>query len=177
MLQTFDAELFFGGRDGRLVGASEHDERREIGARRQIFRKLEAGARRGSIGIDGIVEYAEAVLVAQPLVLAAHIGGLANVERKPQRIERRPPQLPLAHDVAEERQAVGFLIAVGGTLIGDVGRGRGALEQRRALLIVDRADLHDGARHAQPSGGVVGLCGDDLAEQRHAGAEIVLGKG
>ena len=85
--------------------------------------------------------------------------------------------MSLAHHVAEKREAVGLLVAVGGALIGDVGRGRGALEQGRALLVVDRPDLHDGARHAQPSGGVVGLCGDDLAEQRHTGAEIVLGKG
>jgi hypothetical protein len=109
--------------------------------------------------------------------LAAHIGGLADVERKPQRVERRPPQLALAHDVAEERETVGLLVAVGGALIGNVGGGRGALEQGRALLVVDRADLHDGARHAQPGGGVIGLRGDDLAEQGHAGAEIVLGKG
>ena len=116
-------------------------------------------------------------MIAQPLVLAAHIGGLANVEREPQRVERRPPQLALAHHVAEKREAVRLFVAVGGALIGDVGRGRGALEQRRAFLVVDRADLHDGARHAQPGGRVVGLRGDDLAEQRHAGAEIVLGKG
>jgi hypothetical protein len=92
-------------------------------------------------------------------------------------IERRPPQLTLAHDVAEKAETVGLFIAVGGALIGDVGRGRGALEQGRALLVVDRADLHDGAGKPQPGGGVVGLRRDDLAEQRHAGAEIVLGKG
>ena len=129
VLKAFDAELLVGRRDGRLVGAAEHDERRKIGARRQILGKLEAGARRGGVGVNRIIEHAETVLVAQPLVLAAHIGGLANVERKPQRVERRPPQLPLAHDVAEKREAVGLLVAVGGALISDVGRGRGALEQ------------------------------------------------
>ena len=101
MLQSLDAELFVFHRQCRLVGAGQHDERREIGARRQSFGELEAGARRGGIGIDRVIEHAEAVLLAQPFVLRAHVGDLAQFERDPQRIERRPPQLPLAQHGAE----------------------------------------------------------------------------
>ena len=113
VLQALDAELLLGGRQSRLVSAGEHDERREVGARRQVFGELEAGARRGGIGVDAVIEHAEAVRFAQPLVLPAHIGGFAQFERKPQRIERRPPQLALAEHVAEESEAVGLLGAAG----------------------------------------------------------------
>ena len=69
------------------------------------------------------------------------------------------------------------LVAVARALIGDVGGGRGAIEQQRALAVVARPDLQHGAREAQPVRGVVRRHGDELAEHRHAGAEIVLLEG
>ena len=69
---------------------------REVGALGQVLGELEAGAGRRRIGIDGVVEQPEAVLVAQLLILAADVGDLAQVERQPQRIQRRPPQLAVA---------------------------------------------------------------------------------
>ncbi len=87
--KTFDAKLFFRDRQRRLVGARDDDEGREIGARRQVLGELETGPRRRGVGIDGVIEHAEAVLVAQALILAAHIGGFAQFERQPQ--ARRAP--------------------------------------------------------------------------------------
>jgi hypothetical protein len=115
-------------------------------------------------------------LVAQPLILAAHIGDLALLERQPQRVERGPPVLALAQQRAEKGKAVGLLIAVGRTLIGDIGSARRLLEQHRALAVIARADLLDGMGEAQPGGGIVGRGGDDLVEHLHTSAEIVLGE-
>ncbi len=47
--------------------------------------------------------------------------------------------------LAEQRQAVGFKVAVGRALVGDIGRGGGAIEQQGALAIVAREDLQYGA--------------------------------
>src|SRR5579862_2885488 len=177
VLETLNAELLLVDRQRRLVGAGYDDEGREVAARRQAFGELETSARRSSVGVDGIVEHAEAVLLAQPLVLAAHIGHLAQLKREPQGVERRAPLLPLAQRIAEKREAVRLLGAAGGTLVGDVGGGRRALEQKLALILARRADLQDGPRQAQPRRGVGRRPGDDLAEERHAGAKIVLGEG
>ncbi len=176
MREALDAKLLLRDRQRRLVGAGERDEGREIGARRNVFGELETGARRRRVGIDGIIEHAETVLVAQPLILPAHIGDFAQFEREPQRIERRPPDLALAQQRAEKRETVGFLVAIGGALIGDVGRARRAFEQHRALVVVAGADLLDGVGETQPRAGVIGGSGNDLVEHRHAGAEIVLGE-
>ena len=173
MPQALDAKLLLGGRYRRLVGAGKRDERREVGAQRQIFRELEAGARRSGVGIDAVIEHAEAVLFAHPLVLPADVGDFAQFEREPQRVERRPPLFAPDQHIAEEGKAVCLLRAVRGALISDVSRGRCALEQELALLVVRRLDLHDRAREAEPRGAVVRRRGHDLPEQRHAGAEVV----
>ena len=177
VLQALDAELLVGGGQCRLVGAGQYDERREVGAQRQGFGELEAGARRGGVGVNAVIEDAEAVLLAQLFVLSAHIGDLAQLEREPQRVERRPPHLALTERIAEKGQAVRFLGADRGPLVGDVGGGRGAFEQELALVVVGGTDLHDRARQAQPGGAVGRRRGNDLAQERHAGAEIVFGKG
>ena len=177
VLQALDAELLVGGGQRRLVGAGQYDERREVGARRQGFGELEAGTRRGGVGVNAVIEDAEAVLLAQLFVLSAHIGDLAQFEREPQRVKRRPPHLALAERMAEKRQAVGLFGAARGPLVGEVGGGRGALEQELALVVVGGTDLHDRARQAQPRGAVGRRRGNDLAQERHAGAEIVFGKG
>ena len=176
MLQTLDAKLLLDSRERRFVGAGQDHERGKVGAPRQIFGKLETGTRRSSIGIDTIVEHAEAVLVAHLLIQAAHVGDFAHFERQSERVQRRPPLFALAHHIAEESKAVGLLGPVRGPLIGDVSRGGGALEQEIFLVIVGRADLHDGAREPQPGGAVVGRGGDDLAKECHTAAEIVLGE-
>jgi hypothetical protein len=50
-----------------------------------------AGARRGRVGIDSVIEQPEAVILAHLLVERAHVGGLAKLKRDAKRIERRPP--------------------------------------------------------------------------------------
>src|SRR5581483_9261905 len=101
VLQPFDAKLFFSRGERRFVSTGKNDEGGEICALRQIFRELEAGARRSRVSVDGIVEHPETPLLPQMLVLGANIGRLPRFEREPERIQRRPPQLALAHDIAE----------------------------------------------------------------------------
>ena len=176
VLQSFDAKLFLGCRQRGLVGAGHDDERREVGALRQVLGELEAGARRSRVGIDRVIERPESVLIAQPFILPAHVGYLAQFKRKAKRVERGAPFFALGEHVAEEREAVGLLVADRGPLVGDIGRGRGALEQELAFVVVGRANLHHRAREAEPRRGVVRRRGDNLAEQSHAGAEIVAGE-
>ena len=127
--------------------------------------------------IHRVVEQAETALVAQLLVLAADVGDLAQIERQAQRIERRPPQLSVGHGAAEHRQRFGLLAAVAGALIGDVGGGRGALEQEGLLAVVGRADLEDRPGQAQPVAAVGRGDGGDLTYQLQPGPEVVAPEG
>ena len=78
-------------------------------------------------------------------------------------VQRRPPQLALRHSPAEPaaprphrrdcRRA-----------IGDITRGRAALEQESLLAGIRGADLEDGAGQPQPVSAVIGRGGGDLAE-------------
>ncbi len=172
VLQALDAELLVLGGNGGLVGAALRDERREIGALGEFFRELEADAGRGGIGIDGVIEQAEAMIGAQLLVLAADIGGFAQVEGQPQRVERGAPQLALAERVAERRQRLGLLARGGRALVGDVGGRRGALQKQRPLAVIGRAHLQDGAGEAQPVRGILGGERRDLAHDLQTAAQV-----
>ena len=82
------------------------DERRQVGAAaRQVFRELEAGARRRGVGVDRVVEQAEAVVLAHALVLLPHVGDLAQVEREPHRVERGTPELTVGIAARNDQQA------------------------------------------------------------------------
>ena len=109
VLQPVDAELLALAGQRRLVGAGQREERREVDPLGEVFGELEAGPRRGPVGIDGVVQQPETVLVAHLLVLAADLGDLAHVERQPQRIQRRTPQLALGHRPAQHGQRIGLL--------------------------------------------------------------------
>ncbi len=144
MLQPVDAELLALAGQRRLVDAGQRQERREIDPLGEVLGELEAGARRSPVGIDGVVQEPETVLVAHLLILAANLGDLAHVERQPQRIQRRTPQLALGHRPGQHGQRIGLLGLVAGALIGDVGRGRGALVQEGLFAGTGGADLEDG---------------------------------
>src|SRR5262249_19841296 len=66
---------------------------------------------------------------------------------------------------------------VPGALIGDVGRGRGALEQKSLLGRVDGADLEDSTGEPEPVAAIFRCGRSDLAEEIEAGAEIVALEG
>ena len=114
------------------------------------------------------------MVLAHLLIERAGVGHLAQLERQPQRIERGPPDAALAVGPAEHGEAVGFLVAVAGALIGDVGGGLGALQQFAALALVRRPQQHGGAGEAKPARAFVRSGRDDLAEQHHAVADVVL---
>ncbi|MBA7478483.1 hypothetical protein ES707_13906 [subsurface metagenome] len=177
VLQPLDAKLLAFRGQRRLVGARLRHERREIDAFCKLLRELEAGPRRRAVGIHGVVEQAEAVLVAHLLILPADVGDLAHVERQPQRVQRRAPQFAVGHGPAEHGQCVRFLARIAGALIGDIGRGRGALKQEGLFGRIHRADLEDGTGEPQPVTAVLGRRHGDLAEEVEAGAEIVALEG
>ena len=174
VLEAFDADLPILHRERRLVLTADRDERREIGApARQVLGELEAGARRGCIRIDRVVEQPEAVFLAQALVLLTHVGDLAQLERDAQRVERRPPHRAIGIAATEHQQALGLLAGIAGALIGEIGGGGGALEQQGAFAVIARTDLQNGLCEPEPVGAVVGRDRHDLSENLHAAAEIV----
>ena len=177
MLEAIDAQLLAFRRQRRLVVAGQRQERREVGALGKVLGELETGARRCGVGIDGIVQQPEAILVAHLFILPAHVGDFAQVEREPKRIERRAPQLALGHCAAEHGKRVGLLAGVAGALIGDVGGRRGALEQKGLLAAVGGPNLENGAGQPQPVGAVVGCRGGDLPQDLQAVAEIAAFEG
>ena len=172
MLEAVDAELLAFRGQCRLVGAGQRDERRKVDPLGEVLGELEAGARRGAVGIHGVIQQPEAVLVAHLLILAADLGDLAQVERQPQAVQRRTPQLAFGHRAPKHGQRIGLLGLVAGALIGDVGRGRGALIQEGLLARTAGADLEDGLGELQPVRAVLGRGGSDLAEDLQADAEI-----
>src|SRR4029079_1358629 len=126
-----------------LVLARQREEWREIGALGELFRELEAGPRARRVRIHGIVEQPDTVLVAALLILAADVGALAHVQRQPQRIQRRPPQLAFGQRLAEHRERVGLLARITRALVGDVCSRRGALQQEGLLARALRRYLED----------------------------------
>ena len=117
------------------------------------------------------------MLVAHLLILAAHVGDLAQVERQPQTIQRRPPQLALRHRPAKHGERIRLIGGIAGALIGDIGSGRGALEQESLLAGIRGADLEDGAGQPQPVAAVIGRGGGDLPEDLQARPYIVAPEG
>ena len=102
MLQPFHAELLVRDGERRAVHAGDGDEGRKIRALAgQFLGELETGARRGGLRIHRIIQQAKAMLAAQALILRARFGDFAQFERKPQSIERGPPQLALGEALAE----------------------------------------------------------------------------
>ncbi len=178
MLQAFDAKLLLGDRQRRLVGAGERRRTarnrcapanpRRTGSRRAArrCRHRRCNRARGS-RIDRA---------------AAHIG---RARRRPRAVRaraaaHRAPAATAAAGSAWCRGARGCRPPRCGWWCADRRcrrRSRRARAACASLVVVGGTDLHDGAGQAQPGGGVVRLRGDDLAEQRHAGAEIVLRKG
>ena len=178
MLEAFDAKLAVLHRKRGLVLSRDRHERREVGApARQILGELEAHARRGGVGVDGVVEQPETVLLPQALVLLPHLGDFTQVERDAQRVERRTPDRAIRICAREQDQAIGLLAAVAGALVGEIGGGRRALEQRSALVVRARPDAQDGPGNAQPARAVAGRDRHDLPENLQSAADIVALKG
>ena len=80
VLEAFDAKLlFFGGQRG-AVGAGQRHEGVEVHPLGEVFRELEAGARRGRVRIHAVVQQPEALFIAQLFILAADIRDLLLIE-------------------------------------------------------------------------------------------------
>src|SRR4029078_10244243 len=130
VLETFDTELTLLRGERGLVLTGNGDERREIGAlARQVLGELEAGTRRGHVGVDAVVEQAEAVILAHALILLAHLGHLAQIERNAQRVERRPPDRAITKAAPHHDEAFCLLARIARALIGDIGGGGGAVQE------------------------------------------------
>ncbi len=177
VLQAVDAKLLSFRRQSRLVAAGQRQERREVSALGEILGELETGPRRGRVGIHGIIEQAKTMLVAHLFILAAHLGDLAQVERESQRIQRRAPQLAFGHRTAEHGERICLFAGVAGALIGDVGRGRGPLQEEDLLAGVLRRNLEDDAGQPEPVAAIFRRGGGDLPEDLQAGPEVAAPEG
>ena len=166
MPQALDAELRALRRHGRVGGAGHRDVGREVDlAGREPLRELEAGARRGRIGIDPEVGDAEAVLLAQRLVGRAHRRVVGEPEARPVGVEGRAPQGADLEGLREEHERRRLVGARAGALIGHEGGRAHAAAQNAALARVGLG-RPGGARIGGPVGAVRGI-------RRHrAGGEL-----
>ena len=117
------------------------------------------------------------MLLAQALVLLPHLGDLAQLERDAQRIERRTPERAIGISACDQDEAFRLLAGIAGALIGDVGGGRRALEQRLALLVGAGTDAQNHAGETQPVGAIMGCDDDDLPENLQPAAEVAALEG
>ena len=178
VLEAFHADLPLVDRERRPVLARNRDERRKISAPpRQVFGELEAGARGSRVRVDGVVEQPEAMVLAHALVLQAHVSDLAEVERDAHGIERRAPELAIGIAARDHQQRFRLLGWHARAQIADIGGGRRALEQGRALAIIAGPDLQHGLGEPQPVAAILGRDCCDLAQQLQPIAEIVAPKG
>jgi hypothetical protein len=177
VLQPVDAELLVFRRQRRSVGAGERHIRREIHALCQLLGELKAHPGRCRVRIDGVVHQAETVFVAHLLILGAHVGDLALIERQAERIQRRAPQSAFSKRPADHGERIGLVLRVGRALIGDIGRGRGALHEEGLFARGRRSDLEDGAGKAEPIAAVFRRGRGDLTQDLQARAEIVALEG
>ena len=148
VLETLDAELLVFRRQRRTVGAGKRHERRKVGPLGKVLRELEADPRRGRVRIHGVIKQPEAVVVAHLFVLLANVSHLAQIERQPQRVERRTPQLAFRESATENGQRVGLGARIMRPLIGDIGGGGSPLQQEGLLLTRGRFDLENRPRQA-----------------------------
>ena len=177
MLQPVNAELLaFRGQRG-LVGTGQREVRRKVDALGELFGELEASPRRRRVRIHSVIHEAEAILVAQLFILGTDVGDLARVERHPQRIQRRPPQLAFGQGPAEHGERIRLVASVSGALVGEIGRGRGAFQEEGLLARIGGPDLEDGAGEPQPVATILRRGGGDLPEDLQAGAEVVALEG
>ena len=58
---------------------------------REILGELKADARRSRIRVNGVVEQTKAMVLAQGSYCCADFRNIPQIERNPQRIERRAP--------------------------------------------------------------------------------------
>ncbi len=75
MFEALDADLPGAGFDCLRLGVINRDEGRIVDAcLHEIFGELDAGARRGDIGVDGVVHHAESAARLQVAIGLAHAG-------------------------------------------------------------------------------------------------------
>ena len=113
----------------------------------------------------------------QLFVLPPQFSRLAQFERQAQGIERSSPLLTVGKRPAEDRQAVGFQVAIACPLVSDVSGRRGAIEQQSLFTVIARLDLQNGTSEPQPAGRIIRRDRYELAENQHACAEVILLEG
>ncbi len=175
MAQALDADLLFVRGHRRLVDALHRDERREVGLGRERIGELDAGARRGDVGIDRIVEHAEAVRFAQVIVERFELRRFAALQREFQRIERRAPEFAVGINAADDFERFGFLRAVGGAPVRKIGRRRGPIPDDVAVGGALRTDFAERAGIAKPEGCILFGVDRELAEALCMRARVVRG--
>ena len=171
MLQAVDADLGALRRDGGVGRARDRDVGRVVGLRQKAFGEGEADPRRGGIRIDLVVEDAETVLGAQPLVGRAGLRVLLDPEARPVGFQCRPPLGLGGLDLAEPGQRPRLVRRIAGAQVALVGGGaRAALQLEPggiigALLVVAGRDGRAGVVEPIPSIVRVGRDGGGVGVQ------------
>ena len=117
------------------------------------------------------------MVFADAFVLLTDLRHFAQLKSDAKGIQCGAPRRAIRVGARDDNQAFGFLAAIASALVGKIAGCRRAFEQSRALAVVARPYLQDGLGKAKPICAVVRRNRDDLAEELHAGAEIVALKG
>jgi hypothetical protein len=142
MLEPVDADLGALRRDGGVGRTGDGDVGGVVGLRDEAFGEGEADPRRGGVRIDLVVEDAEAVLGAQPLVGRAGLRVLLDPKARPVGFQCRPPIGLGGLDLSEPGQRPRLVRRIPGTQVALIGGGaRAALQLEPggivgALLVV-----------------------------------------
>lgn len=146
MLEPIDADLgALPGHRGRAA-TRDGDEGGVVGLGLDRLREGEAGPRGGRVGIDLVIEDAEAVLRPQGLVGLPDRTGLGQGEARRVGVQRRAPGFLLGLCRPQGRQRRRGVGGRAGALVGAVGGGRHPTAQARPALIVVVLERAQGRR-------------------------------
>ena len=125
VLEAVDADLPAAGLDALRRHVVDGDEGSIVDAGLDEFLgELGADARRGGVGIDGVLDDAETLARLQVLVLGAHGGRIDQREAGLIGLERRAEHVAIVEPVGHRGQRVGARRGGARKLVGVVGRRR-----------------------------------------------------
>ena len=173
VLQALDADLAAFGLDALRRRLVDGDEGRVVDAGLdQIFGELRADARRGGVGLDRMLDDAEALARLQVFIFGADGSGIHQREARLIGLERRAEEVAAVEPDGDDGQRIGARRGGAQQQVGVEGRRRRVALQLRGLLAVEALHGKHGAGELQPQRAVIRQDRDSRGEFLHRGARV-----
>ena len=173
VLQALDADLASLSLDALRRRLVDGDEGRVVDAGLdQILRELRADARRGGVGLDRMLDDAEALARLQVFIFGADGSGIHQRKACLIGLERRTEQVAPVEPDGDHCQRIGARRGGAQQQVGIVGRRGGVALQLRGFLAVDALHRKHGAGEFQPQPAVIRQDRDRSGEFLHRGARV-----